>query len=278
MPGSAQSAALTDGYRARLAELRRRALLVVTAAWVLDGARLDDTFLEWLARADRILTAMQETSARLSIVYLAAYVGSELGEPPAPASVDPADHASVTVDGRPLRAVLLPALFTVRAVLAAGRTFAEASDAGRARALRNATVELTAAADGALDAAIEAEPRVGGWRRVTSARPCGACLGAATGRVEPPSAPLLRHPHCACTKEPVVDGVTERVRRPTGAELFRRMPADEQDRLFDGRGGKAKADLVRSGTVSLGALVSHDPQVAAGRPPILTETPLARLR
>lgn len=277
MPAEERSAALTDAYRARLVELRRRALLVVDAAWILDIERLDETFGEWLDRAETLLAAVQEQSAALSVAYVAEFVASELDEPATSADIDTEAPAGVTQDGRPLREVLAPALLTVKRSIGAGLAFELASNAGRARALRNSTTELTAAADAALDEALEAEPRVKGWRRVTSRRPCGACLGLATGNVERTKKVILRHPHCSCSKEPVVDGVRERVRRPTGAEVFDRLTTAEQDRLFAGRGGKEKAELVRSGKVDVADLVSHDHQALDGRSTIVSETALDRL-
>lgn len=277
MPAEQASVALTSAFRARLVELRRRAIVAVDASWLLELGELEESFLAWLARASAVIGAVQEQTAALSVAYVAAYVASELGEPEEPAPVDPADVAGVTMDGRPIAEVLRPALFTVKAVLAAGRSFEEASSAGRSRALRNTTTEVAAAADSALDDALEAEPRIAGWRRVTSARPCGACMGAATGAIQKKRSVLLRHPHCSCTKEPVVRGVRERIRRPTGKELFDRLSTEEQNRLFAGRGGADKAELVRSGAVDVSELVSVDRQALDGRAGILTETALEKL-
>lgn len=277
MPASAESVRATDAYRLRMVEVRRRVALAAGAFWQLDAAELELGFSLWLDRVTLLLTAAQETLAQLSDAYVAAFVAAELSEPYEPVGVDPAAYAGKTIDERPVGDVLAPALFTVKRFLAAGKTFDEASAAGRARALRNVEVEASGAARGALDEAIEREPRVKGWRRVTSRRPCGACLASASGVVHKPRERLSSHPHCSCTKEPVVDGVRETIRRPTGRELFDRMAPAQQDGLFAGRGGKDKAELVRSGAVDLDDLVSHERQVLDGRPAIITETPLARL-
>lgn len=276
MPGKAASVRLTDAYRAQVVALRRRSLVVVSGLWTLEQGSLDRSFAEWLTTAERVVTASQAQAARLSAAFVAAFVSSELGETvdPPPIAVD--DYAGVTADGRSVRAELAPALFTVKRALSAGETFDRASQMGQARATRNAEAEVAAAADRALDDTLTAEPRVRGWRRVASARSCGACLASATGAVQRDRAVLLRHPSCSCTKEPVVAGVTERARRKTGRELFDDLSVDEQNRLFAGRGGEAKAELIRSGDVELEALASVDRQVT-DRPAILTETPLERL-
>lgn len=277
MPGSARSAAITDAYRARLVALRRRIVVAVGAAWSLDPEHLDETFRTWLGRADRLITDAQAVGARLSDAYVAAFVGSELDQAVTPAGLDLARYAGVTMDGRPIREVLAPAIFTVKRELGRGAGFDQAANAGRARAIRNTTSELRASSDAALDDAIAAEPRIRGWRRVTSGRPCGACLAAATGAVQQTDEVMLVHPSCSCTKEPVVGGVRERVKRPTGSDLFDGMSKAQQDELFAGRGGEAKAELIRSGAVSLNDLATVQRQALDGRPPILTETTLADL-
>jgi len=248
---SPRSLRLTDAYRARLVELRRRAVTATAAAWALELDDLDASFLAWLGTADRILSTTQAELVRLSDLYVAHYIASELGVPPSPVGVAPSTIAGTTNDGRALREILRPSLFTVKKAIGEGRPFAEASKLGEARALRNATTEVDGAADRTVDELLEARPEVRGWRRVASGGACGACLAAMTGAVQDTSKLLHRHPHCRCTKEPVVDGVPDRAGRPTGKDLFDQMSAEEQNALFAGRGGERKAELLRSGAVDL---------------------------
>lgn len=275
MPATPAAANETAVYRHRLIALRRRAIAALVAWWVLDEADLDGSFLRWLTMASVAVTGTQQVAARLSIAYVAGFVAAELGGEPHGAA-GPAGVGE-TIDGRPVRAVLAPSLFTVKRRLAAGAPFEASSTAGRARAVRAATTEIDGTADRTLTAALVGDRRVAGWRRVTSGSACGACLGLADGDIEPPATPLLRHPHCRCTKEPVVDGVAEVLRRPTGRQLFDAKTPAAQDELFAGRGGHAKAELVRSGAVDLADLVSVDRQVLPGRPAVITEPGLDRL-
>lgn len=277
MPATEAAARLTDGYRSRLLTLRRGILVALVAAWALEENALDATFGLWLGRAVMLLGGAQADAVRLSDAYSASYVSAETGEAVRPVGLDPADYAGSTVDGRPLAALLAGALIAVKADLGAGKSFNDAAAAGRARGLRNASYELDAAGDAALTDALDAQPRIRGWRRVTSGRPCGACLASADGKLRSPRAALLRHPHCRCTKEPAVDGAAERIRRPTGAQIFERLSPREQNALFAGRGGAAKADAIRSGRASIEDLVVVDRMDSAGREPMLTEAPLERL-
>lgn len=277
MPATAEAARMTDGYRLRLIQSRRGAVLAVSRLWTLQEGDLQGSFAAWLGRSVLLAAAVQASSARLSDAYAAAYTAAELGEDVAPLGIDVERLAGRTADGRLLRDQLASALVAVKSALADRRTFEAASSAGRARALRSVSVEIDSAADRALDEALDRQPKIRGWRRVSSSRACGACLGSVTGAVQKTNTVLLRHPHCRCTKEPVVEGVKETLRRPTGRELFDRMPKTEQDELFVGRGGEAKAELVRSGRVELGDLVSKDRAPIPGRSAAITETPLADL-
>lgn len=286
MPAAERSVRITDTYRTRVAGLRRAAVAAVAGLWTLEVDNLEATFAAWLARSELVLAATQTQIARSADAYAAAFVGSELGRAVAPLGLDPAAYAGQAIDGRSLRSLLAPTLFTVKRGIGEGRPFDEASSLGRARALRDATTQVDAAGDQALDDVLDERDEVRGWRRVASGGACGACLASMTGAIHETSRVLERHPHCRCSKEPVVDGVRDRIRRPTGAEVFEAMSIEEQNRLFAGRGGEAKAELLRSGAVAFDDLYSETRFSLPGstgsrivRPPaIVTETPLAELR
>lgn len=285
MAATSASLRLTDAYRERLARIRRSTIATIARLWTLDVDDVDASFVAWLAIADRLLTATQADAVRATDAYAAAYIGTELGRAARPIGLEAASIAGTAADGRTLRELLRPSLFTVKGAIAAGRTFAEASSLGQARALRAATTELDGAADRALDAVLDEHDAIIGWRRVASGGACGACLAAMTGAVQSTARLLERHPHCSCTKEPVVAGAPDRVTRPTGRELFEQMSAAEQNRLFAGRGGKEKAELLRTGKVAFDDLYSETRFALLGStgrrgslPSIVTETSLAELR
>lgn len=275
MPATREAADATARYRTDLIAARRRTVAAVAAWWFLDRSDLDNSFLRWLGAATALVTAGQGYTARRSMAYLAEFVGAELGAPQDLVEIPPV--VGVSLDGRPLSEALLPSLYTVKRRIGAGDNFDEASAAGRARAMRTSTVELDGAGDRALSRGIADSGQVRGWRRVVSGAACGACLASATGEVRDPREHLLRHPHCRCTKEPVVAGVTERHRRATGRELFDRKSPSAQAATFAGRGGALKAALVRDGAIDFADLAATRRQALAGRPDVLDETPLVAL-
>lgn len=276
MPARHASLAITDAYRVRLLLLRNFAAAQVTAAWgSLDIDRLDATFARWLRLALATMTMAQREAAGLSGAYLASYVDSELGRRSPGVPVDPDRYAGRTSDGRPLSKLLIGGLIAAKVAMTNRVGPTQALAMGRARVVRAAHTEVLEASRLALTDAMSEDERVIGWRRVTSDNPCGACLGAADGRIYHDAELPHVHGHCRCTSEPVVRGVKERVQRPTGRQLFDAMSPAQQDHLFAGRGGAAKADLIRSGAVSLERLVTTEPQ-EMGRS-LITETPLDEL-
>jgi hypothetical protein len=276
LPASERSLRLTDAYRARLLELRARVAIVTGRSWQqisLDA--LDSGFAAWQTSTAGILTAAQSAGVALADVYVAGYVASELDA--APDLARDRDDSSpqivgVARDGRSLPQVLAPALFTVKRALGEGRGDRRALQMGLHRAARTISNEVTAAPRAAQDLAMLAEPKIIGWRRATRPGACLACFAAATGAIQKTEVTLRVHGHCTCFKEPVLEGVRERVQRPTGQEMFDAMSSADQNARY----GTAKSELIRSGDVPLEALEHRQPMAAV--PDEITETPLSALR
>jgi hypothetical protein len=277
VPGTDLAVRTTNAYRVRLLALRQRAAQAIAARWAgVAITDLDGTFEEWVAAAAAQLEAAQRAGVLLTDGYLAAYLAAELGRNVTALTSDPARYAGVDQLGRPLAVALTPALITIKVGIGQGRPTTEAIRLGRARALRTVVAEAMAAPRAALSDLMQADDRIDGWRRVTSPRPCGACLALATETVLPPTERLHQHNGCRCTAEPRVRGVRETVFRPTGRQLFDGMSPAEQDQLFAGRGGAAKADLIRSGRVPLEALVARAPMATTDD--MVTEATLGDLQ
>lgn len=276
MPRNASSLALTDGYARSLFALRERTARVVLGAWVLDPRDVGGSLGRWLSVAVPVLGGGQRAAAELAAAYLSAYRASELGGRALAYDLNADRYAGQTPDGRPLRRVLSTSQVAVRVALDRGTNAEVASRWGATRALRTVRQEVAEAARFAQRDLMDADDRITGWRRVTGAMPCGACLAASTGAVRRTSEVPPAHAACRCVAEPVVRGVRERVHRPTGEERFAAMSPDEQDALFAGTGGREKADLIRSGAVALAALIAveHRPDARD----TITETPLQALR
>lgn len=194
-----------------------------------------------LLRRETVLAAEHGTAGVARIVRA---VGRE------PAAVAPADVA--------------PPIELVSTIYRAWR---RAEESGDAAAVRFATVRriidqsLTDAWRDGLQAAIVSDPAIIGWRRVARPGCCGACLALANGRIMAPTDPLWEHPFGRCFQEPVIHGVNDRVwGRPMHQQRWDAMTADEQNEMFAGHGGAAKADLIRSGDVTLDDLIAWQPR------------------
>ena len=87
----------------------------------------------------------------------------------------------------------------------------------------------------------------------------------------PPPATLHIHAGCDCVAEPVVGGVPDTARRPTGRDMFDSMTETQQIESI----GEAAADAVRSGQVDLSDLVGHSPMKT--EPDWLTQKPLSEV-
>jgi hypothetical protein len=274
VPATREAIAETNAWRRDLLALRRRAVDASVAAWALIATDdVDEGFRQWLEVVAATITAAQLAGLTRTGGYLERFLTLELGRPEPIPAVD-LERATVARDGRTLEEALRPAVYTVKAALAARHPNPLA--VGARRAHRTVAVEAMSGPRDALDQLINEHPRIVGWRRATTGNPCGACLAAATGAIQESRTVLRVHSHCRCVKEPVVGRVRERFRRPTGAELWTQLTPDQQDALFEGTGGKDKADLIRSGEARLEDLITPQPMVTV--PDEITETPLAALR
>lgn len=276
MPATEQAARLTDAYRARLLAVRLQAVTVTTRRWSqITLTDLDGSFDTWLEAAVAVLTMAQRTGVALTDAYLAAFLSAELGRQSDTQGVDPDEFAGQDRAGRPLARALGAAIITTKVALRQGRNGQDALRMGRNRAVRTVATETLAAPRDALGSLVEFDERVKGHRRVIAPGACGACLASASGDVQGKAEPLKVHRFCRCQSEPVVAGVRETVRRPTGHEVFNSLSAAQQGALFHGRGGEEKAALIRSGEVPFESLIAPVPLKA--EPDGITEAPLAAL-
>lgn len=270
MPRSAQSLRITDAYRKHLKALGAAAADRALAGWTdLDPSDLDGTFPQWRKRAELLLAGAQRAGVLLADAYLAAYLTSELGDSQPAPGIDPDSIVGTTRNGGPLDALLTLPLIAVKQAISSGRPVDEALAYGKSEAHTFVRTEAIAASCDAMAEAVRSDERIVGWQRVTSGKACGACLGLADAGLRRTDAGLEIHNGCSCTAEPVVAGVEERVKRPSGSELFGAMSHQEQDELLG-----EKADLIRSGKATLRDLVQHE-HYEHGHG--ITEKPLAAL-
>lgn len=266
---------ITDAYRVRLLNTREQTARSLTRSWQLDWADLDGSFRRWLPQGVAFVEAGQVEAVRLSGTYLSAFVAAELGEDMVPSALTLAPYVGQIRDGRTIAQMLAVALVVIKLGILERRPQSQVLSAGLARVIRDGRSEVMNAGRASLRDAMSTHERVIGWRRVTSGQPCGACLAAASGEILPTSELPETHSHCRCTAEPVMADVPDTERRRTGPELFDAMSNDQQDRLFAGRGGAAKAELLRSGAIRFADLITTEHQARWGTG--ITETPLADL-
>lgn len=270
MPGNARSLDLTDAWRTRQIRLTDATIRAVAAGW--RNVRRDDlepSFRGWLAGAVQTVTFAQREAVRLADAYLAAYLSSELSEAVTPQGLDADAYAGRSRRGNELRNSFAPVLIAVLTALKQRRPDEQAMFAGLARAVKATRSEVMQASRFALRDLMAADARVTGSRRVTRGT-CGACMALAGERIGKGHM-LASHPNCHCLTEPIVRGVRETVQRPTGDELWAAMSRAAQNEMFRGRGGEAKADLIRGG-LALAALVARS--VGPDGNTQITEAPL----
>lgn len=146
----------------------------------------------------------------------------------------------------------------------------------RATAERIVDAQLMDAWRSGMVAAMIANPQILGWRRIDHAGACGACFALADGEVHDTAEPFPAHPRCRCIQQPVILGVNDQAASATPAQRWARLTRAEQDAMFDHRGGAQKADLIRSGQVTLAQLIHNEPR-RPGQTPVVGETPLRTL-
>jgi SPP1 gp7 family putative phage head morphogenesis protein len=113
------------------------------------------------------------------------------------------------------------------------------------------------------------DPRVTGWMWVSTFdhRSCGSCL-AMHGTIHPLTEPMVSHPGCRCSMEPVTAAT---VPLGSGEDKFRRLTPDEQDHAL----GKAAGAAYRDGLFPLFAAVTRTDSPRWG--PGINTTPFHQL-
>lgn len=180
-----------------------------------------------------------------------------------PAAGISARIAGSTTDGRRIVDALGAVGPAVMIALRQGRDLGSALSYGAAGAARLAATEVLDA--GRREAAAQAEQAPDtliGWVWVVSTEGgCAACLGSADGDVHEWDEDMESHPWCTCMRSPEIAGAPREVDRPTGADIYGSLTAQQQVDTFHSA-GEQKAALVGAGLVSLGAMVgrseSHD--------------------
>lgn len=250
MARSQTSLRLTDRYSQSLATTAARVARIARSRWNMDPGDFDGSYETWLDVVVPLVTSAQRTNERLSVAYINAFLRSETGRS---ARLKLAESvAGTSRDGRPLREAWESPPIKAKVAMSEGKSVEQAMAEAQTAALRHADLDTYYGARSASTALMVAATAITGYMRVAGGNACGACLGAADGTVFDTDEVFEFHPHCDCVAEPVVIGVPDNVQRPTGQEIFNKLPRAEQDRRL----GKSAAEAARNG-VPLSAFVGH---------------------
>lgn len=203
----------------------------------------------------RAVTAGQVEAQQAAALFVSAYIAQEADRPATLPSIA-GDTAGRTATGIPLDRVLASSLGGgLFALLRSGSSAPVAIGAAARAAAILAESEVAAAAD--REIANQARPEIGvqGWTwSLTGLENCAACLSRADGVVRPMDESMARHPGCDCVRSVRMLDDPRLVEHPTGEALFRRLSPKRQEQTFR-TAGKEKAELVRSGQITLADLV-----------------------
>lgn len=209
----------------------------------------------WRRMGDEFTASWYSIAAPLTVAVAAAqvqaagtadkYLGSalfETGQMDTPVSdVRPESFGGLSVDGRPLDAMLYGAVITTKQAVAAGSTPTEALKHGGAW-LEMAV--LTAVADAnreAVSAGIASRPTVTGWVRMLNPPSCSRCVILA-GKWFRWNEGFQRHPRCDCRHIPSSESLAGDMTTDP-YEYFRSLSEADQNKVF----GKQNARAVRDG-------------------------------
>lgn len=278
MPARKASLGITNRYRSEFAKVNRAAAREVGIGFnrIVRVDNIDSNFQLFVPYAAGVINAARSRQVRLADGYASRFLTSELRRSFRPLGLSDNRYTEFDQFGRPLDEALKPAVYSLKLGLSAGYPVPTAVGFGVARVTRIAATTVSAAGRAALGDIIERRDEIRGWSRVAESDACGACLALMDGDTLEPTDTLSEHPNCNCTAEPVVDGVEQKYERPTGQEIFDAKSEEEQNALFDGRGGADKAQLIRDG-MPLRDLVVEEPYALDGSQVLITEAPLAAL-
>jgi hypothetical protein len=201
--GAEQQAALVRAFQSLDAQVRARVLPIVLQMFNGLGSWRDTDIERFTTAVVPLIVGAERQMGSLTNAYISAMVADMLGTPPTRAAGDVATGAALRGGVEPAEVYARP----IRAVwrsLAAGNDMDAALASARLRLWQITTTDLQLAKDHAARAAIAADHRVVGYRRVlTGSHSCGLCLVASTQRYRRGDLMPI-HPGCDCGIAPIV--------------------------------------------------------------------------
>ena len=238
----------------------------------IDETNLSAQINAFVPEAARLVAAGQQRAQAAASQFLARFLSAETGTTTRPLAIG-VETAGQNSEGAPLEPLIGAGLGrTVFGAIQRGHSARDGLLAA-ARSLANfAHSEISAAADSEIVRQGERRRGVAGWVWIPVGLTCAACLSYGTGEIHSFDERPPRHSRCNCIVSVQMNDDPQTVTRPTGEQLFRSMTPAQQAASFRTAGAE-KADLVRSGRVSLRDLMAVEGH--ANWRDTLVERPLA---
>jgi hypothetical protein len=205
-------AAATVDQLLRLARAHQDQLLAVRDRTTSTLSRLWDSIAtnpsdfaddQWLAAAVPTLNASMQAAAGATLTYVSAYTSAATETAPVPARFAAEEFTRPRGSAVVLEELLRRPFVTMRTALANGQPMARARELGGQRAAQIGATDPMLASRAAGSAAMKAEPRIVGYRRVPDGGACAFCRLAATQRYRD-SDLMAMHSSCGCSVAPIV--------------------------------------------------------------------------
>ncbi|CAB4604732.1 MAG: hypothetical protein F2534_23570 [Actinobacteria bacterium] len=194
---------LAQAHQDQLLAIRDRSAAVLARLWSSVVTNPSEfTAGQWLAASIPVLDASMQAAAASTLAYVSAYTAAATETAPTPARFT-ADEFTRPRGGVALEELLRRPIVTLRSALAKGEPFDRASQLGSQRAAQIGATDPMLASRAAGSAAMKAEPRIVGYRRVPDGGACAFCRLAATQRYRD-SDLMAMHSSCGCSVAPIV--------------------------------------------------------------------------
>ncbi|MFG3585127.1 hypothetical protein [Streptomyces sp. NPDC047990] len=178
----------------------------------------------------------QLTVADAAQAYIAAQMAAQGGSALAEATLLAAAFGGVAPDGGSLETLLFLPAIGVRRRIAAGLSPEEAMLGGLTDMAMYASTAITDTARSSEQVGMAANRSCVAYVRIVQLPACARCI-VLSGRMYSYSTGFLRHPRCDCITAPLRENEWGGV--PSPQQLFDRMPAAEQRRVFTNAGARA---------------------------------------
>lgn len=168
---------------------------------------------EWVSKVVPVVTAAQAQGAAITEAYVAGFLeDTPLGIP-----IEDVTGAAVRNGADPADVYARP-FVNVWTALSKGVDYADAVNAGMARAQATAAMDVQLSSRATFDAVQKATPRIYGFHRVADGGACKFCKKVDGAYVKSATAFAL-HNRCGCALEPLVDAHALAVFLPDGTRI-----------------------------------------------------------